>query len=182
MTYDLPLTSDDIGKNFDSIYIRRGSEYHREKHVLKYDIYDDGPNRWLVRSRVQGNYLYRQHIEIEQNSTGCYIEADCDCPVGYNCKHSAAVLMEIIADSSAREKHSDSAHLWLKKFDTLQKNTTPQAKNNNDDFLIIRLFDGKYNDLAYYRARYLKNGTISKGYKLDKDLIRRTSTYHKFKR
>jgi superfamily II DNA or RNA helicase len=181
MVQDLLLTLDNLEENFSPIMLQRGMQYKIQKRITKYDVYPEkGEHKWLVRSKVQGNYLYRQHIEIRRKTHGYSIEADCDCPVGYNCKHSAAVMLQVMETQSAQSPHEDAVHTWLGKLDTIHPVDPGVIPLKREAFLIVRLFVNAYSDFDYYRATYLKNGSISKGRKIDKDSLRHSKIYLDF--
>lgn len=63
-------------------------------------------DHWLIEGSVQGSHPhpYEQSIEISLTSEGRITswEADCSCPVGYNCKHAVALTLHAAAiDPSA---------------------------------------------------------------------------------
>jgi hypothetical protein len=80
---------------FDAATWDRGAAYAAQGRVLKVrsDINDN-----TVTSTVKGSgrKVYTQTIFFNRNSDGSVrnVSGDCSCPVGYNCKHVAAVLYE----------------------------------------------------------------------------------------
>jgi SNF2 family DNA or RNA helicase len=162
------LTKRHLLHQFDSRTYTRGFEYYRQKRVAKFDLYESGESLWLIRSKVQGNRLYKQHIELGYSRRGeLWIEAECDCPVGYNCKHCAAVLFYAMKEYD-RDPHTE----WLKTFMQIHKKREKlPVKPDTENFLIVRLYRDKMNDFDFCKARMLKNGTVSKGTKISAENI-----------
>lgn len=77
---------------FDPSTYSRGADYVRQKRVLHANYGKDG----LIKGRVRGSTIYLQEIRIESNGEGISISAECDCPVGENCKHCVAVLLTLL--------------------------------------------------------------------------------------
>lgn len=165
MTNQLKLTKRDILQNFDNKTYLRGHAYYVKGKVRKYELYDDGEGSSFVRSKVDGSYIYSQHIEFNHYDD-LDISGDCSCPVGHNCKHVVAVLFEMLSNNVSL-KPEDTSEQWLKKFMQIH-----QAKDKNqedepqEEFLIIRLFRDSYDDFDFCKAKMLKSGSVSKGMKV----------------
>ncbi|WP_309131216.1 SNF2-related protein [Brevibacterium sp.] len=74
---------------------QRGSAYARGGHVLSARWSDE---EWILTGEVAGNapQPYRVRISVEYDEdehSAIPEEGDCTCPIGFNCKHVAAVLM-----------------------------------------------------------------------------------------
>ncbi|MDN2582689.1 DEAD/DEAH box helicase [Aquibium sp. ELW1220] len=82
--------------HFDGITLLRGKEYARRGHVVSVEAMEDGSLRGEV-SNGRGD-RYRQTIRFVRGA----VAGDCSCPVGFNCKHVAAVLV-VRADSEGRK-------------------------------------------------------------------------------
>ena len=52
-----------------------------------------------VRSSVQGSAVYEQEIHVSHFMDAIEVEGECTCPVGYNCKHVAAVLTSMLEEA-----------------------------------------------------------------------------------
>jgi superfamily II DNA or RNA helicase len=83
----------DIQRECDEGDFRRGLGYFRKGMVLKAQIPADGR---VVTGKVRGSYVssYEQHIDISPTGRFVDISGSCSCPVGYNCKHVVAVLLQ----------------------------------------------------------------------------------------
>lgn len=100
MTDPLPfelITAQLIAREFDPRTCQRARGY---VHAVS-ELSQDWQGR--LRARVQGtdSVPYDISLEITQRSPGSrpalVIESVCSCPVGYRCKHAAAVLMAVAA-------------------------------------------------------------------------------------
>ena len=141
---------------------RRGVDYQRSGHVV--DIATttvvDG---LLIESHVSGTDLYRQEIAVLDFGDGIGIEGGCSCPVGYNCKHVAAVLyaLQQAAGAAARQTPLDQ---WLAH---LQQARQPRQwmpdLGDNALFYVLSMSSTRPSQTALRLqvARVLKNG---KGY------------------
>jgi superfamily II DNA or RNA helicase len=99
---DLPLK-----KYFNANYLQRGRSYVRSNLVKSVDLLPDGRLEGRV-SNGRGN-IYSQMITLEGGS----VRSICSCPVGYNCKHVAAVLIH-----------------WQQTQENSQIRTPPTSKTN----------------------------------------------------
>ena len=76
----------------------RGVDYQRNGHVVDIQTIPslDG---LIIRASVSGGSLYRQEITVFDFDEVVEIEGSCSCPVGYNCKHVAAVLTSMLEET-----------------------------------------------------------------------------------
>ena len=106
------MISADIDRILGKVYADRGRNYARQGRVAEVS---GAEARRLLFSLVRGSSRssYSQTISLSWSIDGRLIgiEGDCTCPVGYNCKHVAAVLFfaepilrgEIAPESPTRE-------------------------------------------------------------------------------
>ncbi len=89
----LLLTQNLIRQYIGSSAYAKGAEYSDEGRVIAWDQTEAG----AIHAKVRGNQRepYSQKIYVN----GKVISGSCNCPVGYNCKHVAAVLIEIMHES-----------------------------------------------------------------------------------
>jgi hypothetical protein len=78
---------------FDSTTMARAREYVRVGRVLRAEVAEDG----LVWGRVRGTrpQPYEQEITLRERKGHTVIDGWCTCPIETNCKHVAAVLLEL---------------------------------------------------------------------------------------
>ena len=92
--YPMPiLTQQDINRHLNRTYIDRGRAYYRQGRVLDVDIKKQG-QQLISQVRGSGRKTYQVIVNLDgRNSQVLHdIRGHCSCPVGYNCKHVAAVL------------------------------------------------------------------------------------------
>ncbi len=89
----MQFTLNDIVENFDRATYSRGYDY-AERGKVRALAGGDG----LIESEVSGagGQVYQQSIGIAPGRRGVAIAGDCTCPVGANCKHIVAALVEWI--------------------------------------------------------------------------------------
>lgn len=91
------FSEDEIARAFDSGAFARGRAYQRDGHVRQLTVSADGAT---ISGSVHGNQRepYSQVIGLKRRNTGALdVTGTCSCPVGHNCKHVAAVLLEHLA-------------------------------------------------------------------------------------
>ncbi|MDP6951958.1 MAG: SWIM zinc finger family protein [Alphaproteobacteria bacterium] len=95
-------TLDDIVGAVSSRYFDRGRGYHRRKLVSDVEFLEDGR---LVTGATQGSRAraYDQHVEIHVGPRGTEIIGSCTCPIGFNCKHVVAVVLEGLSRPEGRD-------------------------------------------------------------------------------
>jgi superfamily II DNA or RNA helicase len=84
------FTPDDVRRCFDATTYARGAGYFRNSMVLEVQL--DGK---VLRGKVSGSSAnsYRQSITVLDGGRALRFAGDCNCPMGYNCKHVVAVLL-----------------------------------------------------------------------------------------
>jgi SNF2 family DNA or RNA helicase len=104
-----------LHRDFNWEYLKRGKGYLKENRVLSLSAeeLDDGV---VIRSKVRGNYRssYVQEIFIGRDR----IVGECTCPVEFNCKHVAAVILKYLKNlETTEEKEIDKKRRleYLKK-------------------------------------------------------------------
>ena len=86
-----------LEKQADSGAWTRGLALYRSNRVLSMNITPAG-DHWVVAGEVQGSLRkpYELCIDMALTADGklVYWDSDCDCPVGDNCKHGAALMLK----------------------------------------------------------------------------------------
>ncbi|QRX83681.1 DEAD/DEAH box helicase [Glaciimonas sp. PAMC28666] len=85
---------EDIARVVSDATLVRAQEYVQQQRILLLD--DDG--KYGLTSRVRGSRgsTYEQKITLSLIRQRVDLEGICSCPVGYNCKHVAAALIEYL--------------------------------------------------------------------------------------
>jgi len=105
---NLPFTEADIQRTVSCNAYWRALDSINDEHVLHYELSSDGST---ITGQVQGTRStpYQQTIHIRRDASGRRsISGDCTCPMAFNCKHVAAVLLEILFDEDAEIHENDS--------------------------------------------------------------------------
>lgn len=92
---------------FDSGTLQRGRDYARRGHVIEVRTGTGGVLRAQVSNARGGVYV--QQIEFEQD----WVDGDCSCPVGHNCKHVVAALIKWQERGNARPGLAYPVQSWL---------------------------------------------------------------------
>lgn len=95
--------------HFDTTTVQRGRDYARRGLVVSVDALGDGALASQV-SNGRGT-TYRQRISLGDG----WLDGDCSCPVGHNCKHVAAVMMTCTAKQHARPGLAAPVQGWLSR-------------------------------------------------------------------
>jgi superfamily II DNA or RNA helicase len=85
---DIDLVEDEVGARA----FKRGKDYARRNRVLQLRWDDDES---LLTGRVLGHgEVYETTASFERDEAGLvFLEGGCSCPVAYNCKHVAAIVL-----------------------------------------------------------------------------------------
>jgi uncharacterized Zn finger protein len=149
------LKIEDIEEFFTDAEMRRAFSYYKNNKVRSMEIFEN-TNGLRINSTVKGTYIYSQDITIKRLKNDIDIDGECSCPVGYNCKHVATVLIKYIKELNK----SVLENRWLREVEVaLQDKKVVSDYVKSDNFLVYRLFEesGTYaNDLIIYKSRILK--------------------------
>lgn len=118
-------TLDDIRRTASASAFEKATLYQRRRRAFVTEMAEDGTR---IKGRVQGTQRrpYSLVIEVGIGPDGrVRIEGSCSCPIGYNCKHVAALLIETmvtaegrkLAPPAGRPVLSPQAESWLADLD-----------------------------------------------------------------
>jgi uncharacterized Zn finger protein len=118
-------TFEDIQRTATPAALDKAARYQRQRRAFVAEMADDGT---LIQGRVQGTQRrpYAVTIELGIGPDGrVRIDGSCTCPVGFNCKHVAALLIESMATPEGRRLApsaggpllSPQAESWLAELD-----------------------------------------------------------------
>ena len=97
-------TFDDISRTIPAAALDKAMAYQRRRRATVTDMADDGS---VVCGRVQGSQSkpYAVRITLSTTPEGVVsIAGHCSCPVTFNCKHVAALLIESMATAAGRTR------------------------------------------------------------------------------
>ncbi|MFK5976597.1 MAG: DEAD/DEAH box helicase [Sulfurovum sp.] len=176
----IDISIDHIYNIFDEKTIERGKQYYSSNKVIESKEYKNNRDANIILfSKVEGSEdnKYDQQITIEDSGKSIMIHGECSCFVGYNCKHVVAVLFEIVSQAQEVETKEDEINIetkgWLDKILEISSLTSNKTKPA-ESALIYRLFEYKANDssdIEFYKAKLLKNGSLSKGSFVSRDTV-----------
>ncbi|TRW98018.1 DEAD/DEAH box helicase [Candidatus Methylobacter oryzae] len=164
------LLRSDIRYECGDAFYERGRSYFERGMVITFTVKSEGALFAQINAAVQGSHKdpYRQNIRIvwRPDYRAAEIEGDCTCPVGYNCKHVAAVcLMYQSPNQNASSQEAKPNCLdWL---DSLHQRA-PVQHDIRQDFIayILKPGNAKYEftiDLLVTKEK--KAGGLHKGRK-----------------
>lgn len=118
-------TFDDVEKAVGPSAFWEGQEYFEDGRVLKLDLSE---NQKTILASVKGQFRKPHTVQVDFEATaggGVKFTGHCSCPVGTNCKHVAAALIEGIGawedlsdeDEPEGEELSLNLGLWLQDLD-----------------------------------------------------------------
>ncbi len=113
---DFTPTKTDIRTACGDRAYARGLEYARSNRVLDLDPQEVEAGLQVTAS-VRGNEVYEQLIDVSEFMGTLEIEGECTCPVGYNCKHVAAVLITLLDEAHPQplERQRQQIEHWLNR-------------------------------------------------------------------
>ncbi len=113
----MTLSEHDLRDHFSETWLARGRELVWRERVLDIECSED---KRYMSARVQGSRTqpYPVTIRVNHSPKGWYPVGHCGCPVGYNCKHVAAVLIAALGEG-AQSAEGVPAGLdnWLQRLD-----------------------------------------------------------------
>lgn len=93
-TQSINVTESDVYHYFGSSYAQRGSSYQRGNRVVSVTFV---PSATSLMGRVQGSATQPYDVTIKLSSDCSRImTCNCSCPMSGYCKHSAALLLDVI--------------------------------------------------------------------------------------
>jgi len=173
------ITNQDISASFGRNMIKLGNDYFKESRVLSCEFQEE--SQQLIGS-VKGtaDIPYQTSASIKPSNKGGYIiHSNCNCKVGWNCKHAVALLLAYQAETP-NYNIENSYQTW---FEILQGQLNKQKTMAKKE-KVISQFQGyfrlsfdrnsynhamEYVQVEYGSLRYLKseNSSVFSG----KDMI-----------
>jgi|GEM_PF-2928939 hypothetical protein len=177
------LLNSDILYECGETSFERGRSYFANHQVLGLTVSSEGALFVQLNSAVKGSALspYKQNIRIiwRPDFSGAGIDGHCSCPVGYNCKHIAAVCLhyqQLMATETVKQM---SCLDWLEGFSERQT----AVRDNLQEFVAYCLRPrGSMNELTvdFYVTREKKIGGLAKGRRTTLSNIRYSFSYAQY--
>ncbi|MEQ1530401.1 MAG: SNF2-related protein, partial [Methylococcales bacterium] len=183
MSKSKKLLSADIRYGCSDSSYERGKRYYENGQVLDLNTQSEGALFVQLNASVKGsvNIPYKQNIRIiwRPDFSSAEIIGNCSCPVGFNCKHVAAVCMKYRNPnlSPVKTKAGPSCLDWLQDFDKQNKTV---AQDLFQEFIAYVLVPGKNAhefsiNLLITKAK--KTGGYGKGRKTNLTNLRYSYSY-----
>jgi superfamily II DNA or RNA helicase len=176
------LLRSDIRYECGDAFYERGRSYFEKDRVIDVTVKSEGALFVQLNAAVQGSHKdpYRQNIRIiwRPDYSAAEIEGDCTCPVGYNCKHVAAVCMKYQNPKRnlPAQNNKTSCLDWL---DSLHEQA-PKQHDDYQDFIAYILKPGntKYEfTVEFLITKAKKTGGLNKGRRTTLNNLRYSYSY-----
>ncbi len=121
-------TLNDVRDAFDDRTFARGFQYQRQARATVLGTAEDGLR---ISGLVRGSRPQPYHVEVDVavGPKGVGISGVCSCPMRFNCKHAAALLLTVASSGSYRAPTSPTGlasdlSRWLNALDDAAKRAT----------------------------------------------------------
>jgi superfamily II DNA or RNA helicase len=167
----IDLTLEELPHFFDLNYISRGISYAEQGMVLKTQAIE---NQQKIVATVKGSGNKNYICTLSLGQLPSQIQGHCSCPIGYNCKHIVAVLVDHLQHQYQLPFHSNQqgdsrphapSDNWLS---SLNGPATHLPANDKLHFLLdieTSLTLGRHLVLTTIKSKKLKSGLWAKGSK-----------------
>lgn len=172
------FTSADISTAFNAGAVARGKQYWQQHRVERFDLNEDAENI-RVEATVEGSgaAAYGLIATVTTDQHGLRFESHCSCPLGGDCKHVVAALLEACnrwqrtPSRTLRSGNADAGDAlphevrnWLAQLSGTKAASKPAAGGVKRQLLyIVNPARGQSQDIVIqlYTARLLKDDSIS---------------------
>ncbi len=169
------FAASDLRSLFSSAYLTRGRQYQKMGRVRYLAVTEQGR---MITARVNGTRQEPYGVAIRipsKSSNGIKISGSCTCPIGYNCKHVAATLLQALESEAPTPRWaqtekpapkpetvlSPSLNLWFQRLSKANQNKDePEARER-----ILYLLEPNAHrevQLKVVASRVLKTGGYGK--------------------
>jgi len=184
------FSKNDIQYDIDSGSYNRGQQYFKAGKVVEYQIELETSRALQISSKVNGYYLYMQQIRVIKNQFKIDVDGDCSCPVAFNCKHVAAVLLDYLSDenqsfsnrllgeSTKPLKPKEKVERWFKQLESIQAPILDTQTSGSDQWLAyIFKYDETFNtiEISFARTGFKKKGGYYKPQKISFETLRNSA-------
>ncbi|HTX58728.1 MAG TPA: SNF2-related protein, partial [Verrucomicrobiae bacterium] len=156
----------DVEASFDRATRERGAAYRAARRILKLDV-DPGGARIFARVRGSQPEPYDVVVRVGE-LRGARVSSLCSCPVGFNCKHGAAVAMEAlpsfagVAGAPARDAADGAVDSWMERLAAFDAEPVARAGTQVRYVLKLReIFYVPRVEIEAYAATVLRDGTVT---------------------
>ncbi len=186
MTKEKKLHRSDIILECGESFYSHGRQYYEAGLVSQYKINSEGALFVQLNATVKGSATspYKQNIRITWRSdfSSANIEGSCSCPVGYNCKHVAAVCL-MYQNNGTEVLHMGAGSSCFEWLDSFQPNTFASKNNAAEEFIVYILKSSQIKNALTVEmvvTREKKTGGLSKGRKISMQNLRYSFSYYPY--
>lgn len=140
-TTPLPFDFADLREQLEARFLERGEDYFKRGMVMKVNVRQGG---LVISGKVRGTgpRAYDVRVKLRQDRSGLTLNGECSCPVAYDCKHVAAVLLAALGEnisSQAVDKieqspsATQSAQSWLEEVEQALQPEPAKERLGPDD-------------------------------------------------
>ena len=165
-----------LNLNFDTNSLQRGKRYFSQGRVQNLVRETEGMSIQVLRAEVAGSQ--RQHyiteVRFDRYLPG-KINTFCSCPVGFRCKHAAAVILQANYEEQAgtvktgpetgSRYTSHTAETWLERATTVSSSSDNSSSPERLAYLLHIEPSRSLQTLSVNKVRYRKSGGYSRGSK-----------------
>ncbi|TAN67023.1 MAG: helicase SNF2 [Methylobacter sp.] len=179
------LLRSDIRYECGDAFYERGRSYFEKGMVINLTVKSEGALFVQLNAAVKGSHKdpYRQNIRIvwRPDYSAAEIEGDCTCPMGYNCKHVAAVCL-MYQNSNQSLSAADTKNSCFDWLDSLHEQAPPQH-DAYQEFIAYILKPGNAKHeftIEFLITKEKKTGGLNKGRKTSLSNLRYSHVYLKY--
>ena len=176
------LLRSDIRYECGDAFYERGRSYFERGMVINLAVKSEGALFVQLNAAVKGSNVdpYRQNIRIiwRPDYSAAEIEGDCTCPIGYNCKHVAAVCL-MYQNPKQRLTAPDNKSSCLDWLDSLHEQV-PGQRDIQQDFIAYILKPGNTKHeftIDFLITKEKKTGGLNKGRRTTLNNLRYSYSY-----
>ena len=158
----------------------RGRSYFIKNQVVHLTIKSEGALYVQLNASVKGSMdiPYKQNIRIiwRPDFSSAEIEGHCSCPMGYNCKHIAAVCLQYQNTGSSVSVKEPNCLDWLDSFNE----PVPEPRDTYQEFIVYVLKpSNSAHELTvdFFITKDKKTGGFAKGRKTNLNNLRYSYSY-----
>jgi SNF2 family DNA or RNA helicase len=136
------------------------------KNVRDFTISVISEKEIVIRGRVESqsdDAIYRQAVTMREHRSKLYIDGTCSCPVGYNCKHTYALIFHYTKTNIKDNTSEIEINRFVGEIEYILEND--ETENKIDNVIEYRLFDdigGNKFGIRTFKRKILKRGGLGK--------------------
>ncbi len=155
----------------DGAYTRGLGYYRQGRAVVQQVVLKRGGVTLLGLNHGSANQQYRQHIQITGDGKTLGVMGECECPVGFNCKHVVATCLAWKAQAGGTTADSSEFEHWLRRF--AASDEEPPRRSADSLLYIVKPGSGLQDVLVdFIVSRFTKDGNWTRGHRASDSALR----------